>query len=280
MKTSSTRQSSARLRPVQSRQNSTIKALRKAFSVGDLTEEGYCAIESFKLANEAIKSGLEFRAIIFSDSAAESRAAKELLEQVPSNVEALVVPDDVFRSAVDTESPQGVAALVSPREYKLQDFVKPASLLVVTAGIQDPGNLGTIIRSAEAFGASGAILGEHTVSRFNAKALRASAGSLFRVPCVASNLSDAMTELRKNKFRLVGTSSHEGVRLDQARLTGGVALFIGSEGSGLAPSVIKQMDELVTIPHSSQLESLNAGVAASILLYEAARQRNKAGASA
>ncbi|MCU1284640.1 MAG: tRNA/rRNA methyltransferase (SpoU) [Acidobacteriales bacterium] len=268
-----------RLRPVQSRQNATIKALRRAFAHGELTEEGCCAIESVKIVEEAIRSGLKFHAIILSESATNSRSAEILLSQIKPSVEALVVPDDVFKSAVDTESPQGVAALVFPAKHKIAEILRPGSLVIVTAGIQDPGNLGTIIRSAEAFGASGAILGENTVSRFNAKAIRASAGSLFRVPCVASNLKDAIAALRKAGFRLFGTSSHKGVRLDGAKLTGSMALLIGREGSGLPENVMAQMDQLVTIPHSSTLESLNAGVAASVLLYEADRQRRSAGES-
>jgi TrmH family RNA methyltransferase len=273
-------QLNARLRPVQSRQNSTIKALRRAFANGELTDDGCCAIESIKIVEEAVRSGLTFGAVVFSESGASGKAASKLLSELPARVEALVVPDDVFKSAVDTESPQGVAALVYPREYEISGILSAGSLVVVTAGIQDPGNLGTIIRSAEAFGASGVVLGEQTVSRFNAKTIRASAGSLFRLPAVASKLSDAVEALRKKGFRLVGTSSHQGASLNEAKLTGSVALFIGSEGSGLAPSILFQMDELVTIPHSAELESLNAGVAASILLYEAARQRRQAGASA
>jgi TrmH family RNA methyltransferase len=221
---------------------------------------------------------LKFEAVIFSNSGASGKAAERLLPQIKAQVECLVVPDDVFKSAVDTESPQGVAALVFPREYTLQGILAvPDALLVITAGIQDPGNLGTIVRSAEAFGASGAILGEQTVSRFNAKAIRASAGSIFRLPSVASNLRDAVKELRKSGFRLVGTSSHKGVPLDQAKLTGSVVLVIGSEGSGLSHELIAQMDELVSIPHSATVESLNAGVAASVLLYEASRQRRQTG---
>src|SRR4051812_26472327 len=98
-----------RLRPVQSRQNSTIKALRRAFSHGELTESGCCAVESVKIVEEAIRSGLRFQAVVFSESGAASKAAEKLLAELPAKVEALVVPDDIFKSAVDTESPQGVA---------------------------------------------------------------------------------------------------------------------------------------------------------------------------
>jgi TrmH family RNA methyltransferase len=177
---------------------------------------------------------------------------------------------------VDTESPQGIAALVFPAKHSLKDIVsQKKGLIVVAAGIQDPGNLGTIIRSAEAFGAAGLILGEGTVSLYNAKTVRASAGSVFRLPCVATKLADALRELKKEGTQLIGTSSHKGVSLEKADLRGGLAFVIGSEGAGLPKNVMEQMDEFVKIPQSENVESLNAGVATSIILYEAARQRRE-----
>ena len=151
--------------------------------------------------------------------------------------------------------------------------------IIVVAGLQDPGNLGTILRSAEAFGSAGVLLGEGTVSPFNSKVIRASAGSVFRLPVVvakaAGGLDAATAKLRHQGVRLIATSSHKGTPLDQANLTGSSAVFIGSEGSGLPRTVMAQVDELVAIPHTPQVESLNAGVAGSIVLYEAARQKRE-----
>jgi RNA methyltransferase, TrmH family len=145
-------------------------------------------------------------------------------------------------------------------------------------GLQDPGNLGTILRSAEAFGSAGVIVGEGTVSRFNSKVIRASAGSLFRLPVVstktASGLDAIVAQLREKRVRLLATSSHKGTPIDEAALTSASAIFIGGEGAGLPKALLSQMDETIAIPHSPRVESLNAGVAASIVLYEAARQRN------
>jgi TrmH family RNA methyltransferase len=149
--------------------------------------------------------------------------------------------------------------------------------VIVLAGLQDPGNLGTILRSAEAFGSAGVVLGEGTVSPFNSKVIRASAGSIFRLPVIigktAGGLEAIAAELRVQNVRLIATSSHKGTPLDQANLTGLLAVFIGSEGAGLSRTVLAQADELVAIPHTPQVESLNAGVAGSIVLYDAARQR-------
>jgi TrmH family RNA methyltransferase len=133
------------------------------------------------------------------------------------------------------------------------------------------------LRSAEAFGSAGVVLGEGTVSPFNTKVIRASAGSIFRLPVVlvktAGGTGGITAKFRTQSVRMTATSSHKGKPLDQARLTGPLAVFIGSEGSGLSRNLMAQLDELVAIPHSPQVESLNAGVAGSIVLYEAARQR-------
>lgn len=261
-----------RLRRVNSRQNALVKELRRAFARGERTDDGSVAIESVRIVEEAVRSGLRFRALLFRESSAE--IAERLLPQIAAEVETILLPDEVFDSAVATESPQGVAALVHVKGHKLADALRaPEPMLVVVAGVQDPGNLGTIVRSAEAFGAHGVLLAEKTVSAFNPKTVRASAGSLFRVPVVDVELDSAMAELKSRGLRLVATSSHKGTALDEAKLAGAVALFIGSEGAGLSRVVLTKMDEVVAIPHSPRVESLNAGVAASILLYEAARQR-------
>ncbi len=267
-----------RLRPVTSRQNSLVKDLRRAFEQGAATSEGYIAIEGVRIVEEAIRSGLRFQAAFFSESGRDH--AGRLLPQLASQVETLLLPDSVFSSAVSTETPQGVAALVKIKPTSLDDLVQGASaslLLLGVAGIQDPGNLGTIIRSAEAFGVRGILLGDKSVSHFNAKVVRASAGSVFREPVVSVKLKEAIPFLKQHGLRVTATSSHRGKRLDEADLTGPLALLIGNEGAGLPAEILALADELVTIPHSSRVESLNAGIAASILLYEAARQRGKIG---
>jgi len=261
----------SRLRKIDSRQNSLVKDLRKAFHAGEPTQDGYCAIESVKAIEEAIRSGLRFRAVIFSESA-RNRADK-LLPQISTHVETVIVPDEVFSGAVATETPQGVAALVKIPQYSLEQVLAEASLVVVAAGLQDPGNLGTLVRSAEAFGAVAVLTTEGTASQYNSKVIRAAAGSMFRLPVVKAASKDIVTALREKKFRLVATSSHKGTAIDEADLTGGVALFIGGEGAGLPKALANEMDETIVIPHATGVESLNAGVAASIVLYEAGRQR-------
>jgi RNA methyltransferase, TrmH family len=280
-KTPEASSSAPRLRRIEGRHNALVKELRQAFSRAELTAEGDCAIEGLRIVEEAIRSGLRFRAVFFRESA-ESHAAR-LLPQIGSHVETLLLPDKLFDGAVPSEMPQGVAALVRLKSFTPEEITERVHVgpILVVAGLQDPGNLGTILRSAEAFGSAGVLLGEGTVSPFNSKVIRASAGSLFRIPLVVSKAGGSKTggldafveKLRVQRVRTIATSSHKGTPLDQAQLTGPAAIFVGNEGSGLPRELMSQLDETVVIPHSPQVESLNAGVAASIVLYEAARQR-------
>lgn len=262
-----------RLRRVSSRQNALVKDLRKALSQAEPTADGCIAVEGVRIIEEAIRSGLRFQALFFSD--AGSAHATRLLPQIGSQVEVLLLPDEVFLSAVSTESPQGVAALIKLRPHKLEDLLEAGSdvLFVGVAGIQDPGNLGTIIRSAEAFGARAVLLGEKTVSHFNPKTVRGSAGSLFRQPLLRVKMAETIALLKQSGVRVLATSSHKGKPLSEADFTGAAMIVVGNEGAGVPPEILSLADELVTIPHSPRVESLNAGIAASILLYEAARQR-------
>lgn len=262
-----------RLRRIQGRHNAQVKDLRRAFTAAELTTSGACAIEGLRIVEEAIRSGLRFEAVFFSESAINK--AERLLPQIGSHVETLLLPDTLFSSAVPSESPQGVAALVRVKSFTLADLLRTPETgpVIALAGIQDPGNLGTVLRSAEAFGAAGVLIGDNTVSPFNSKVVRASAGSLFRLPVVRVNLAETIPQLREKGLRLFATSSHKGTALEQANLKGPTAVFIGSEGAGLPRAVTSLLDDSIVIPHAAQVESLNAGIAASILLYEAARQR-------
>lgn len=263
-----------RLRHVEGRHNSLVKELRNAFAHGDLTDDGHCAVEGIRIIEEAIRSGLKFRAVFFRSSS--ENKAERLLPQIAAYVETLLLPDKLFASAVPSESPQGVAALIKAKPFALDDVLSRSDTgpVVAVAGVQDPGNLGTILRSAEAFGAAGVLLGEGTVSPYNWKVVRASAGSAFRLPTVRVEMEKTLATLRGRGLRLLATSSHKGTPLHEVKLNRPLAIFIGNEGAGVPRDLIAEMDELVAIPHSPQVESLNAGVAASIVLYEASRGKN------
>jgi len=266
-----TRTHADRLRPVTGRHNQRLKELRMAFRRAELTSEGECAIEGVKLLEEALSSGLDLDSVFFSESARP--LAEKLLPQIGMRVEALILPNALFKSIAPSDAPQGVAALVRLRAFSAAELLDRASScpLVVASGLQDPGNLGTIFRSAEAFGAAGIFLTEGTVSPYNWKVLRGSAGSIFRLPFLQISSDQLIPLLRARGVRLIATSSHQGTPLSKISWTLPLAIFIGNEGAGLPRELMREMDETLAIPQAKQVESLNAGVAASIVLYEAAR---------
>ena len=259
-------------RKVSSRQNTLVKVLRRAFQHGELVD-GLCAIEGVRLIEEAIRSGLRFRALFYGDSS-EQRVQK-LIPQISSHTELLALPDEVFASAVATETPQGVAALVRWPVFSLDEILEETSspLLIGAMGIQDPGNLGTIIRSGEAFSATAIVLGAKTVSQFNPKVIRASMGSCFRLPTIKLSAAEVQS-LKRRGLRIAATSSHKGKPIDGSDLTGGLVIMVGSEGAGVSQEYMVLADEFIRVPHDEKVESLNAAVATSVILYEAQRQRN------
>ena len=254
---------------ISSRANARVKQLRAAFAGQARLSGGLVAIEGEHLVGEAVRSGVELKAVFVTERYGVPRV-------VPRGVEVVRVTEDVFRSAVETQTPQGVAALIEPPMFKLRDVLGDgkAALILVAVGLQDPGNLGTLVRSAEAFGATGVLTTPGTVSAWNQKALRASVGSVFRVPVVEVTASD-LREVKKRGVKLLAAVGVDGVAPTEMDLRAACALMIGNEGSGLAPEWMEMCDGRVTIPCPGPVESLNAAVAGSLLLYESSRQREE-----
>ena len=284
------------LRVVQSKQNIRLKELRRALACpgrdlsGAISQDksgaagrdrrSLAGIEGPNLLEEALRAGLRLDCVFIA------QGAEHLLEglRLPESADVLLVPRELLNSVLATETPQPVAALVEPPEWSWEQLLglreKAASLLalatplvIVLAGLQDPGNLGTILRSAEAFGATGVLSLPGTVSAWNPKAVRASAGSLFRLPLISASAEDCLARLRAAGVKILSTAVDGAEAADRIDLAGPVALIIGNEGNGVPEEVASQADQAVTIPCPGPVESLNAAVAASVLLYEASRQR-------
>jgi len=265
---------------VQSRQNARVRELRAAFARTGREPSEAIALEGEHLVAEALRSGLSLRTVFVRHDPRQHEARLRLLDRlpIPPAVPIVELTPPVFDSAVETESPQGIAALADPPRFSLDDlFRQPSPLVVIAAGLQDPGNFGTLIRSAEAFGASGVVALPGTVSVWNSKVLRASAGSAFRLPVVWEKPSAAFAALAQRRIPVYAavpaSSGAEALPCTQLDWTRPAALLIGNEGSGLSQDLLDQADALVSIPTPGPVESLNAAVAASVLLYEAARQR-------
>lgn len=265
------------IRIVQSKQNARLKELRRALASPGRLGSGLVGIEGPHLLEEALRAGLQLRCAFVSE---RMRPWVERL-RLPPETEVLVVPSGLLAATLSTETPQPAAALLEPSEWNWDQILTPntgsLALVFVLAGIQDPGNLGTIIRSAEAFGATGVICLPGTVNPWNPKAVRASAGSIFRVPLLSVPEDEVLQHLRHAEVRLLTTAVDGAQPANLADLTGPVALLIGNEGSGVPPELAAAAAAAVTIPCPGPVESLNAAVAASVLLYEASRQRTQKG---
>jgi TrmH family RNA methyltransferase len=261
-------------RIVQSKQNARLKQLRRVLAHPGRDAAGPAGIEGPNLLAEALRAGLRVECVF------AAQGAEHLLEALalPPETEVLLLPKELLDAALTTEAPQPIAALIEPPVWTWDDILgtnhKAAPLLLVLAGLQDPGNLGTMLRSAEAFGASGVLSLPGTVSPWNPKAVRASAGSVFRLPLLAADAEECFSRLHHAGVKIWTTAVHGAEPAHRADLAGPTALLIGNEGNGVPGDLAAQADGALTISCSGPVESLNASVAAAVLLYEASRQRS------
>lgn len=258
---------------ISSAANPLLKEVRRAVRQGGLTSDGCVVAESVHLIEEALRSGRECEVVLVSE-----RARDKVLETMAAagrDIPVRLVADRLFDGIAATEASQGVIALVRPPAWTADDLYRGRALVAVVDGVQDPGNAGAIARAAEAFGSTGIIFLRETVSPFNPKTLRASAGSLFRLPCVWGISRDlARQEFRKRAVQVVAASSERGDAPDRVDWTAPTALVIGSEARGVSKA-FRRDAQMVRIP-TQGVESLNASIAAAVLLYEASRQRTDA----
>jgi TrmH family RNA methyltransferase len=272
---------------ITSRQNPLVKRFRQ---VRAGSEHHHIFLEGVRLIEDAIAAGAHFETVAFTSSLETSERGLRLMDELQKiPCRGAHVPPQVMQAIADTESPQGIAAIVSRPFYELAEvFAEHPALVIIADGLQDPGNLGTIIRTAEAAGANGLVTTRDTVDAFNQKALRASMGSALRLPLVTdASRADVLKLCRERGIRLIGTRTspsrkpviEDAARAEKTRaytdadLTVPLAFILGREASGIAEETAVDVDQFVYIPMSADIESLNVSAAAAILLYEAARQR-------
>ena len=247
--------------------NPRLADIRKAIDRGGLTNDRLLPIEGPKLVQEAITSGLEIAALFLREDVTFSAA--------PHGIPAYALEPAVFKSIQSTEHSQGVIALVRPRTWKLRDVLAGSpSPIAVLVGLQDPGNVGTILRVAESFGAAGCLGVSGTASVHNAKVVRASAGSVFRMPHVWDlEWRDVVSSMKSSGIGLIGTSPHATKSIASWDWTQAAALLIGNEGAGLTAEQERECTAVLRIPQRAPVESLNSAIAASVILCESYRQR-------
>ena len=275
--------------PLSSRDNRWLKLFRMALRGGLPTESGSVGVEGVRLVEEALSSGCRIEAVLFSESGQRHHAKfAPLIDRPELAFPILTTSDRLFEGVADTEHPQGIAALVIPRPAQLEDlFAVPSNkcspLIVVLAGVQDPGNVGTIVRTAAAFGATGAVTSatgqSGTASPFSPKALRASAGAALHLPLVhGAALGILLAQFKLNNISTIATCAHDDTAQSLASpweidWCQPIALLVGNEGAGLPEDIVHSADARIQIPMERRVESLNAAAAAAVLFYEAFRQR-------
>lgn len=236
-------------------------------------------IEGIRLLEDAIQSGAELQALVFSSSFMQNNENKSLLDFIDSNVGKDVkryqMDDKMFKEISHTETPQGILAVVTMKRLTLEDVkAKNTPFYIFCDAVQDPGNMGTIIRTADAAGVDAVILSKGCVDIYNPKTVRSTMGSLFHVPAVKiENSTDTLHMLKKKGLSVVSGHLSAAKQHFEVNMKKGVVLVVGNEANGVSDEVLKMSDEKVVIPIMGQAESLNAGIASGILMYEVVRQR-------
>jgi len=263
---------------ITSRRNPAVKRARALARGKDVAASPVMCVEGVRLLEEALAEGVRFDTILTSprlDAAERGSALHERL--AGSGAPLLSATDAVLESISDAAGSRGVAGLAYKKTWKCDDIFPTgrAPLVVVAWGVQDPGNLGTIIRTADASGATGVIAASGAACPYNTKCIRATAGSIFRLPIIeADNGPEAIQMLESRGVALIGTALAGGERHVDVDLTQPAAVIVGGEGGGLPQDVLGLCDRTMRIPIRPGVESLNVASAVAIILYEAARQRN------
>ena len=224
------------------------------------------------LIEEALASGLTIDVVALTERLATSSLVHRL---VGSPTKTVVVSKPVLHAISPVQSPSGAVGIASrPRSSLERVFAKSPQLILMLHDLQDPGNVGAIVRAAEACGASGIVCGERTADPFGWKALRGSMGSSFRLPLATKqSLGQALAMARDRGLRIFAAVARTGTTLSECDLRKPSAILIGGEGGGLPATLVEAADERLSIPMQPPVESLNVSVAAALVMYEATRQR-------
>jgi len=240
---------------------------------------GLFVVEGVRLTEEACKAGWEITALIYSEAVEENSRVQAVLKGRQNTRSRIVkVPPTVLAKISETTQPQGIMAVLRKRRFSWQDIVEQDKLLLcILDNLQDPGNVGTLIRTADAAGCKGVILSAGCADVFAGKTVRASMGSLFHLPVITDvELPEIYSRLKAAGVKITATSLATDKLYYEADLTGAMAIVFGNEGSGIGEVTKEAADELVKIPIYGQAESLNVAAAAAVLFYEAVRQRQVA----
>lgn len=262
---------------ITSSQNTIVKELKSLKTKRTRDEKGLFFIEGIRFMEEALKENAEIDKIFISDKLGDINGGSEILKRV--NDESYTIyslPDKLFKEVSDTESPQGILATIRFRKMSTDEIQADGRFYIILDSLQDPGNMGTIIRTADAAGVSGIIISKGCVDIYNPKVLRSTMGSVFHIPLYHSeDLINPITKLKKSGFKIYAAHLMGSANYFEEDMRGQSAIIIGNEANGISDEIAEQADVLVKIPMPGRAESLNASVAASLLMYEVVRQQNR-----
>lgn len=265
------------IQTVTSASNPRIRLLKSLQTVKGRRESGLFPAEGLRLTSE-IRTPWEAETVVLSDSFWEEY--RERLPQIVTDAlaqgrDVLQVPDTLFQTICETQHPQGILAAVRRPEFRPEDIARgERPFLIALENVQDPGNAGTILRTADAAGADGVLLSKGCVDIYSPKAVRASMGSVFHIPAAyTDDFPGTLRRLQADGIRVFAAYLDGSRSLYDADLSGGSVILIGNEGNGLSADIAALADERIRIPQPGRAESLNASAAAAVIIYEALRQR-------
>ncbi|MFL0247923.1 TrmH family RNA methyltransferase [Candidatus Clostridium stratigraminis] len=255
---------------IQSKDNITIKEVKKLKEKRHRTLNSKFLVEGFRFTKEALKSSFNVSEIFINENSLNKWEEYNIESMLTNSTKVYIVKETIFRQLSDTESPQGVIAVVNKIKVPV---VKKEGIFVLADRIQDPGNLGTIIRSAHAAGALGVIVTKGTVDIYNEKTLRSTMGSIFNIPVIEDENLNFTKALKESNYKVIVSSLEDSTDFYMVNLNQNLIIAVGNEGSGISDEVYQIGDIKVKIPMPGGAESLNAAVAASVMLFEAVRQK-------
>ena len=259
------------MKKIISKENTIIKHIIKLKEKKYRTEYSEFIIEGAKIVKEAIEENANIKNIFISEEALNSELVEKQLKSVIEAENYILVPNNIFKLISDVEKPQGVLAVVEKNMYNITIDYKQDIILILD-NIQDPGNLGTIIRTADSVGLTQILVSKGTVDCYNSKVLRSTMGAIFRVNIIEKdNLEKSIEKIKQNNFKVITTSLEAEKSIYDLNLNK-TAIVIGNEANGVSKEIIDLADEKAIIPMKGKTESLNASVATGVILYEYLRQ--------
>lgn len=254
---------------IESKNNNLFKEIKKLKEKKHRIKSNKYLIEGLRFVEEAIKSKVSIDSIIFTESFKEKNP--DLFLKINENIKLIQMNETLLKQLCSTENPQGIVGVINMQNKEL----KSGELVILVDKVQDPGNMGTIIRTAHAAGAAGIVMTKGTVDIYNDKTLRSTMGSIFYIPIVEDDSLYFVKSLKKEGYKLVVSSLQGKNNFFEENLQGKVMIAVGNEGNGVSDEVYDIADIKVKIPMPGEAESLNVAVATSIMIYEKIRQSFK-----